>query len=75
MSERMERYKTGPRWDDGDDDREIMDREFCDRIIAFLNDPQIDRCCLVDADYYDYSGIPDSIRVKFDLPRDAYLIF
>jgi hypothetical protein len=51
------------------------DEVFADRIAALLNHPEIDKHCLVDAYYYDFSVIPRDIQEKLQIWRDAYFIF
>lgn len=67
-SERLQRYKR-----EGGCEKD--DREFAQRISALLNHPKIDRYCMVDAYYYDFSVIPEAIlRIK-NFYRDVYLLF
>lgn len=66
-SERLQRYIR-----DKDDE---LDATFAKRIAELLNHPKIDEYCMVDAFYYDYSGIPEEIQEKYDFYRDMYLIF
>lgn len=70
-SERLQRYKRESELELAEDN----DSEFADRICALLNHPQIDKYCMVDAYYYDFSVIPHFIQEKLQLWRDAYLIF
>lgn len=70
-SERLERYKREKYLECIDEN----DSELAERIAAFLNHPQIDKYCMVDAYYYDLSVIPRKIQEKLQLWRDAYLIF
>lgn len=51
------------------------DQEFCSRIAALLNHPDIDTYCMVDAFYYDNSVIPQEIIDKHNCYRDMYLIY
>jgi hypothetical protein len=71
-SERLQRYKEkhyDSEW------AEEVDISLADRIAALLNNPKIDKYCMVDASYYDFSVIPRAIQEKLQLGRDAYLIF
>lgn len=70
-SERLQRYRRqfDKEWADEDDIK------LSDRISVLLNHPQIDKYCMVDAYYYDFSVIPRDIQEKLQLWRDAYLIF
>lgn len=45
------------------------------RIAALLNNPKIDKYCMVDASYYNFSVMPIVVQEKLQLRRDAYLIF
>ena len=45
------------------------------RIMALLNHPDINKYCMVDAYYYDFSSIPDDIVETQRFVRDMYLIF
>lgn len=51
------------------------DDEFKMRIRALLNHPKIDKHCMVDAYYYDFSVIPREIQERLNLWRDVYQIF
>ena len=51
------------------------DSEFCLRIIKFLDHPDIDEFCMVDAYYYDFSEIPNEIIDKYRFFRDMYLVY
>jgi hypothetical protein len=66
-SERLQRYERA------EDDRE--DRKFSDRIALLLNHPKIDKYCMVDAYYYDFSVIPYEIQQSNNFYRDMYMIF
>ena len=71
-TERLQRYKekrSDLEW------AEDVDADLFERIRALLNHPKIDKYCMVDAYYYDFSVIPREIQDKLDLVRDAYLIF
>jgi len=70
-SERLQRYITNSKSQAAEDDDVI----FANRIAALLNNPKIDKYCMVDAYYYDFSVIPRAIKEVLDLGRDAYLIF
>src|SRR5580692_11260210 len=72
-SERTERLK-GSRYLD-EHDRIGEDEKFAERICAILNDPRVDKYCMVDAYYYDFSVIPRAVKERLDLGRDCYLIF
>lgn len=72
-SERILRLKDNRYVEFEDADR--RDEEFAERIASILNHPQIDKYCMVDAYYYDFSVIPRDIQEKLQLWRDAYLIF
>lgn len=52
-----------------------IDEEIATRIAALLNSPKIDKYCLVDAYYYDYSVIPTGVKERFNLCRDCYVIY
>ena len=70
-SERLERYRREYEKDVADK----IDDELSQRIMELLNDPRIDKYCMVDAYYYDFSVIPREIQQRLQLWRDAYLIF
>ncbi len=72
-SERMQRMKQNRHLPLEEIDE--IDEVFSDRIGALLNNQKIDKYCMVDAYYYDYSVIPDEIRKDVDLCRDCYFIF
>jgi hypothetical protein len=75
-SERMERMTYN--YSRYNYSREYADKEdviFEDRIVALLNHPKIDRDCLVDAYYYDYSVIPHIVCEEYNFYRDMYLIY
>jgi hypothetical protein len=75
-SERLQRQKEYRCYHDSSDrDLDKEDQELSERIAALLNDSKIDKYCMVDAYYYDFSVIPRSIQEKLQLWRDAYLIF
>jgi hypothetical protein len=65
-SERLQRFRQH-RFDD--------DKEFANRIMLLLNDPKIDKHCMVDAYYYDFSVIPKGVQEILQLWRDVYLIY
>lgn len=73
-SERLQRWKENP-CDSEKEWAEEIDIALADRIAKLLNDPKIDKYCMVDAYYYDFSVIPHAIREKLQFWRDAYLIF
>lgn len=70
-SERLQRYRREYEKEMVDED----DVKFSERIAALLNHPAIDKHCMVDAYYYDFSVIPHEIQQKFNFYRDVYLIF
>jgi hypothetical protein len=72
-SERLQRYKRNRECFEVESN--VLDEELADRIACLLNHPQIDKYCMVDAYYYDFSVIPRAIQEKLNLWRDAYLIF
>jgi hypothetical protein len=75
-SERVQRLKQHRCYNDsGDNDLEKEDEELANRIAYLLNHPQIDKYCMVDAYYYDFSVIPRGVQEKLQLWRDAYLLF
>jgi hypothetical protein len=71
-SERLNRYQQRS-FDDAD--QIDYDETFSQRIFDLLNDDRLDQYCMVDAYYYDYSTIPNSILDKFKIYRDAYLLY
>jgi len=72
-SERVQRIKENRYLEShGIDQR---DDELALRIRSLLNHPKIDKYCMVDAYYYDFSVIPREIQEKLQLWRDCYLIF
>ncbi len=71
-SERMQRWKDNCFMEMAD---KKEDDTFADRIAALLNHPQIDKYCMVDAYYYDFSAIPRDVQERFQIWRDCYLIF
>jgi hypothetical protein len=75
QSERLQRYKTECTRYDTQEWAEENDSSLANRIAAFLNHPQIDESCMVDAYYYDFSVIPREIQERLQLWRDSYLIF
>lgn len=70
-SERLQRYRREYDKERADED----DAKLADRIASLLNHPAIDKHCVVDAYYYDFSVIPHEIQEKFNFYRDVYLIF
>jgi len=70
-SERLERYKRAI----DEEDRQRNDEVLTERIRQFLNDDRIDKYCMVDAYYYDFSVIPEPIREKESCYRDMYLLY
>lgn len=57
------------------EERHLFDEKLANRILLLLNDPKIDKYCMVDAYYYDFSVIPRGVQEKLQLYRDAYLIY
>lgn len=57
------------------EDRDILDDELAKRILSLLNDARVDKYCMVDAYYYDFSVIPEAVQKRLNLYRDVYLIF
>lgn len=76
-SERLQRVRSswGFRGQEERAEHETRDEEFADRIAALLNDSLVDKNCMVDAYYYDYSVIPDAVQNVWDFSGDVYLIF
>lgn len=74
-SERLQRAKRHTNHECDDCDVEKDDEELAVRIAELLNHPQIDKYCMIDAYYYDFSVIPRGIQEKLQLWRDCYLIF
>lgn len=72
-SERMQRIKRDTYFEENDS--LDNDKELAERILLLLNDDRIDKFCMVDAYYYDYSTIPDEVLEEHQIYRDAYLIF
>lgn len=70
ISERLERYKENK---EDEQYASSQDEKLRDRIFFLLAHPKINKDCMVDAYYYDYSAIPQSVREMFC--RDMYLIF
>ena len=70
-SERLQRYRQEKDsvWADENDSN------LADRIAKLLNHPQIDKYCMVDASYYDFSVIPYDIQQKNQFWRDMYFLF
>jgi hypothetical protein len=73
QSERIERIKDNMYLDF--DEINQLDDAFADRIAALLNHEKIDRYCMVDAYYYDFSTIPRDIQEKLNLWGDCYLTY
>lgn len=71
-SERLERYKDR-RWGDSELETIALDFEFADRIRLLLDHPDIDKYCMVDAYYYDFSVLPSNIANKCF--QDMYMIY
>lgn len=74
-SERLQRFKEQHRKFDDPDYCYKVDEELHDRLILLLNHPEIDKYCLVDAYYYDFSVIPHEIQQSYGFWRDVYLIY
>lgn len=72
-SERIQRLRENRYLEHEEIDR--LDGELSSRINELLNHPQIDKHCMVDAYYYDFSVIPRDIQERLNLWRDCYLIF
>jgi hypothetical protein len=71
-SERLQRWKEkhfDSEW------AEEINIGLSDRIAKLLNHNKIDKYCMVDAYYYDFSVIPREVKKKLNLWRDVYLIF
>lgn len=58
-----------------DHEKASRDEELALRIQSFLNHPQIDEFCMVDAYYYDLCEIPDAVRGAHNIWCDCYMIF
>jgi hypothetical protein len=71
-SERLQRYQQYE-YDKSAHDKANEDEVFASKIRALLNDPKLDKYCMVDAYYYDFSVLPKNIQGKFY--RDMYLIY
>jgi hypothetical protein len=71
-SERLQRYKE---YSFDIDIANENDEKIADRIRKLLNDPRIDKRCLVDAYYYDFSVIPHEIHQKNNFCGDMYQIY
>jgi len=52
-----------------------IDETFAARILALLNHPDVNKDCMVDAYYYDFSVVPRKIQESLNIWRDCYLIF
>ena len=74
-SERLQRYQEKIGFSESRDWADESDKEVSNRIILLLNEPKIDKYCMVDAYYYDFSVIPRDIQQKLQLWRDVYLIY
>ncbi len=74
-SERLQRWKDNYGSEECVIESATKDEKVANRIAALLNHPQIDKYCVVDAYYYDFSVIPRSVQEKLQLWCDAYLIF
>lgn len=72
-SERLERMRDNKYLEDSE--IAAIDSEFASRILALLNHPQIDKHCMVDAYYYDFSVIPRDKQIELNLCRDCYMIY
>ncbi len=71
-SERMERLGSY-NYSKSDEELYEEDDKLCERIRLFLNHSKIDKYCLVDAYYYDFSGLPEHLKGKFY--RDMYFLY
>ncbi len=74
-SERLQRYKETCGFSENSEDAHENDKELSQRILAFLNNPKLDKYCMVDAFYYDFSTIPHEIKEKNQFWRDMYLLY
>jgi hypothetical protein len=74
-SERLQRWKENYGWEECGIHSTTKDEEVANRIASLLNHPGINKYCMVDAYYYDFSVIPRIIKEKLNLCRDTYLIF
>lgn len=70
QSERLQRAKEHRYLEDKE-----VDQKFANRILSLLNHHDIDKYCMVDAYYYDFCVIPDSVQARLNLWSDCYLIF
>lgn len=70
-SERLQRFKSGFGFETSVDN----DSKTSLRIFSLLNNSKLDKYCMVDAYYYDFSVIPRNIQEKYNFYRDVYLIF
>ena len=71
-SERLERYRRYT-FADSEIEKLSRDKELCNRIRQFLNHDDITEDSLVDAYYYNFSYLPDDLKLVFC--RDMYLIY
>lgn len=72
-SERIQRLRDNRNLEFHEADQ--IDETFSARISALLNNADIDKNCMVDAYYYDFSAIPRGIQESLNLWRDCYLIY
>ena len=72
-SERIQRLRENRYLDPHEADH--LDEVFAARILALLNRTDIDKHCMVDAYYYDFSVIPHGVQGSLNLWKDCYLIF
>jgi len=74
-SERLQRFQERIEYSESYKIADKDDAIISERIFLLLNDPKIDKYCMVDAYYYDFSVIPKDVQEKLQLWRDAYLIY
>lgn len=74
-SERLERFQRDCGYSEDIEHATEQDNKLSKRIRELLNHPDIGEYNLVDAYYYDYSGIPWEIVDKENFFRDMYFIY
>jgi hypothetical protein len=74
-SERLQRFKERCGYSENRENADEWDEDTRNRIMLLLNDPKIDKYCMVDAYYYDFSVIPRGVQERLQLWRDTYLIY
>ena len=75
-SERVQRLKEHRCYHDSSDgDLYKEDETLANRIMLLLNDPKVDKYCMVDAYYYDFSVIPREVQQRLQIWRDCYFIY